>query len=415
MAMKLTKSAIDRLVYAKTPRNQGARTTYPQDIYWDDDLPGFGIRIYPTGKKSFVLFYRAKGRQHMMTLGPYGPITLDQARSSARKQLADIIDGGDPLTTRKHAARGEKVLDLCLTYLERHARVHKKSVRDDESRIRRHIIPAWGNHQIRSITRTDVAAMHHQIGQQAPYEANRVLALVRTMFKLARQWGYLDNNAANPAHDITMFKEKKRDRWLTPEELPRLAEAINNVTNIYARAAMWMYLLTGARKSELLNATWDTVDWHRKELCIPNTKSGRVHYVPLSGPALALLGDLPQHATNPYVFVGHKQGHHLVNIEKPWRAVRKAAGVEDVRLHDLRRTVGSWLAQAGNSLHLIGRVLNHSNQSTTAIYAQFGQDHVREALESHSHRILGAAGLKPAADVISLKTNIRLRNLSTGK
>jgi integrase len=132
------------------------------------------------------------------------------------------------------------------------------------------------------------------------------------------------------------------------------------------------------------------------------TKAGRVHYVPLSAPAMTILRELPRLGDNPYILPGHIHGRPIVNINRPWRRIRKAAGVEDVRLHDLRRTVGSWLAQSGNSLHLIGRVLNHSNQSTTAIYARFGQDHVRQALEEHAARLMGVAGKRPAAEMVKL-------------
>ena len=131
------------------------------------------------------------------------------------------------------------------------------------------------------------------------------------------------------------------------------------------------------------------------------TKSGRPHYVPLSEEAREILRSLPREEGNPYVFQGTKPGRHLVNIDKPWRRVRAAAGIEDVRLHDLRRTMGSWLAQAGNSLHLIGRVLNHSTPSTTQVYARFGDDHVRAAIESYGKRLMGAAGRRPRAPVIS--------------
>ncbi|MCK7574873.1 MAG: site-specific integrase [Chromatiales bacterium] len=224
------------------------------------------------------------------------------------------------------------------------------------------------------------------------------------MFDLARRWGFVPEDHSNPARDIDRFKEAKRDRWVTPEELPRLAQAINEEPNQSARFGLWLYLLTGARKSELLRARWEDVDWTRAELRLPDTKAGRVHYVPLSGPALALLREIPRDEGNPYILPGKLEGAHLVNINKPWNRVRKAAGVEDVRIHDLRRTVGSWLAQAGNSLHLIGRVLNHSNQSTTAIYARFGEDSVRAALEQHGTRIIGAAGLTPSADVTEIKT-----------
>jgi integrase len=206
----------------------------------------------------------------------------------------------------------------------------------------------------------------------------------------------------NPARSISRYREQKRDRWVSPDELPKLAQAIDTEPNVYVRMALWLYLLTGVRKSELLAAKWADIDWQRQELRLDDTKPKRTHYVPLSAPAIAILRDLPRLEGNPYILPGHIHGRPLVNINRPWNRIRKAAGVEDVRLHDLRRTVGSWLAQSDNSLHLIGRVLNHSNPNTTAVYARFGQDHVRQALEDHGARIMGIAGKHPAAKVVNI-------------
>lgn len=397
--MKLTKTAIDRLLYEGTANKQ--------DIRWDDTLPGFGVRPYPSGRKAFVLTYRINGRKHIMNLGHYGVLTLQEARAKARKTLAQVLDGHDPLEARQKLAKGETVKALCEAYLERHAKLHKKSWKDDQRRLNKYILPAWRNLKATSITRADAAAMHTKIGQAHRYEANRVLELVSKVFELARHWGFVPDDHPNPARDIDHFREEKRDRWITPEELPRLARAIDQEQNCYARAALWLYLLTGARRSELLTAKWSDINWSQKELRIPETKAGRAHYLPLSEPALALLRDLPRLEGNPYVLPGLKEHSHLVNISKPWRRIRTSAGVPDVRLHDLRRTVGSWLAQAGNSLHLIGRVLNHSNQSTTAIYARFGQDHVREVLEAHAKRLLAIAGKVPGVEVVELRQEPR--------
>ena len=281
--------------------------------------------------------------------------------------------------------------DLCAVYLERHAS-RKRSGHDDRRRIDRYVLPKWNKVKVAAITRAEIASLHHKIGQRAPYEANRVLALIRKMLNCARQWGFVSEAHINPASGIQAHREKSRDRYVTPQELPRLAKAIDDETNVYARAALWLYLLTGVRKSELLGARWDDIDWDRKELRLGETKAGRPHYVPLSGPAIALLNDLPREEGNPHILPGAKKGRHLVNISKPWLRVRKAAGVEDVRLHDLRRTVGSWLAQAGNDLHMIGKVLNHSTVTTSAVYARFGQDMVHQALEDHGQRLMAAAG-----------------------
>src|SRR5262249_43868481 len=151
--------------------------------------------------------------------------------------------------------QGETVRGLCEAYLERHAS-RKRSAYDDRRRITQHLIPAWGHRKTDSITRADVAALHTKIGQRATYEANRTVALLSKIFELARRWGFVPENAANPARGIDKFKEQKRDRWVKPEEMPRLAAAIAQDPNLYARAAIWLYLLTGVRKTELLKALW---------------------------------------------------------------------------------------------------------------------------------------------------------------
>ncbi len=246
----------------------------------------------------------------------------------------------------------------------------------------------WVNKSIKSITRNDVLALHNQIGEKTPYEANRLLRQLSKMFELAKDWNYLDHSDSNPAKGIKLFKEIKRDRWLTHNELPALIEAVDKEQNLYARIAIWLYLLTGVRKTELLTSKWSDVDFERKELRLSDTKAGRVHYVPLNEAAMDLLSRVPRLQDNPYIIPGSIKGKHLVNIAKPWGRIRKEAKLEDMRLHDLRRTVGSWLAQSGNSLHLIGKVLNHSNQSTTAVYARFAQDDVRDALEGHGKMLM---------------------------
>jgi integrase len=387
MTQKLTKLVIDKAVY----KGNGGGNEW--DVRWDPALPGFGVRVYPSGRKAFILRYRVSGRKRLLTIGTYGPITLEQARTQAKQRIGEVIQGEDPVEQRKKERQGETVRHLCEAYLERHA-AHKRSLRDDRRRIEQRILPVWGNRKADSISRADVAAIHSKIGQDAPYEANRTIALLSKMFELARRWGFVPENAANPAHGIDKFREHKRDRWVTHEELPRVTAAIATEPNLYVRAALWLYLLTGVRKTELLKTRWEDVDLVRRVLRLPETKAGRIHYVPLSPPAISLLERMPREAGNPHLLPSTKvPGHHLVNIEKPWRRVRKAADVEDVRLHDLRRTVGSWLAQAGNSLPLIGRVLNHTNPQTTAIYAHLGNDLARQALERHGELITSLAGV----------------------
>jgi integrase len=382
--MKLTKRIIEGLVYkGPAPR---------RDARWDDEISGLGIRVYPSGKKTFILSYRINNRKRLMTLGDFGILTLDQARKMAREELVGVLNDRDPLAKKEKASKEQTVKALCEVYMSRYARIHKKSWQEDDKRLRRHIITKWGNHSISSIQRTDVATFHAHIGQTAPYEANRTLRLLSKIFDLAIQWGFLEESHSNPAKSIRLFKEEKRDRWVKPAELPELAKAIDLEPNRVARNAIWLYLLTGARKSELLQAKWTDIDWERKELKIPETKAGRVHYIPLSTAAYELLKKITPTKDNPYILPGNVKGKPLVNISKPWKRICTQANLNDVRLHDLRRTVGSWLAQSGNSLHLIGKVLNHSNQSTTAVYARLSQDQGRQALEEYSEKLMGFVG-----------------------
>ena len=265
----------------------------------------------------------------------------------------------------------------------------KKSWKDDRNRIDSHILPAWKNTPISAITKNDVSKLHKKIGGRAVYEANRTLALIKRMFNLAIEWELLEP-PVNPAIGIKPFREIKRDRWLNPEEVSRLLKALQKEKNIYARSAFWLYLLTGLRKTELLTVKWDDIDITRAELRLPDTKSGKSHYLPLSKPAIEILSHIPKIDGNPFVLVGLKKESHLVNISKAWYRVKKNAEIENVRLHDLRRTVGSWLAQSGKSLHLIGSILNHQDQKTTQVYAHFHQDNTRDALEELGESIIAS-------------------------
>lgn len=396
-ARALTKSIIDKQGYPYEPGST------KQFILWDPSFPGFGMRVYPSGKKTFVVTYRVKEKKYIESIGPYGVLTLDEARIRAKLKFAQVLQGENPMEEKRREARGQRMSNLCDAFMERYSKLHKKSWKLDEQRIRDYIQPAWGSRRIDSITRRDVSDLHVQLGRQYPYLANRVIELLSKMFELAKKWGFLDESLMNPARGIDHFKEEKRDRWVTPDEMPRLAKAINDETNFYASKALWLFLLTGLRKNELLCAKWDDIDFSRRELRVPENKSGHVHYIPLSHEAIALLEQLPRVSGNPYVLPGDKDGSHLVNVDKPWRRVRKAAGVEDVRLHDLRRTVGSWLAQQGNTLHLIGRVLNHKNQATTAIYARFGQDYVAQAMEQHGRRLMEAVNAPTENKVVPIE------------
>lgn len=379
--IKLTQKIVDTAAYKGAASQQ-------RHVLWDAVFSGFGVRVYPSGKKAYVLSYRVHRRKRLMTIGDARVMTLIQARDKARNLLVDARDQKDPLERKQRESSIQTFKAFSQLYLERYAKKHKRSWKEDERRLQKGLIPHFGSKILTAIHRSDIGAYHARVGSETPYEANRQLRLLHKMFSLASEWGYIEENATNPVHKITYHKEKKRERFLNRDELVKVFQALTTEQNLYACAAIWMYLLTGARKNELLQAKWKEVDFENQSLRIPLNKSGKVHYVPLSSTAIAILRQIPKVKDNPYIFAGHKSGHHLVNITKPWKRVVTAAGIEHARVHDLRRTVGSWLAQSGKSLPLIGKVLNHTNPSTTAIYAVLAQDSTREAMEEHGSRLL---------------------------
>lgn len=385
--MRLTKKVIE----AATHPASG------QVFLRDSGLQGFGVRLTP-GAKSFILERFIHGRVRRMTLGRYGELTLDQARDLAREKIGEIAKGSDPAEERRRHRQSATWGDLERLYLERHA-IHKKSRRNDEGFLKNHLAH-WRTRKLVSITREEIIRLHAKLGAEpstvvrpgspaprpAPRLANSVLALIRSMLNLATDWGLY--GGSNPCVRIKKFPEVKRDRFVTPDELPALFQAMQEEKNVFVRAAFFVSLLTGARRAEVLTMRWADLDCTQGLWRIPETKSGRVHLLPLPHPVLDELQKLPRLAGNEFVFVGRWGKGHLVNITKPWTRIRTAAGLEDVRIHDLRRTLGSWLVAQGHSLPLIGKALNHSSISTTQIYARLQLDPVREALEHNAERML---------------------------
>jgi len=372
--MKLTKKVVEAVDHP----SQG------QAFVRDDELRGFALRITP-GSKTFILERAIHGRVRRMTLGRFGALTVDQARDLAKVKIGEIAQGNDPAEARKQRRQSATFGDLETLYLERHA-VHKKSASNDVTLLDKHLA-GWRSRRLSAITRADVSTRHAEMGSMgSTTNANRMIALVRCMFNLAQDWGL--HPGPNPAARIKLFKEVKRDRFVTPAELPKLWKALAKEPNPYVRGAFFIGLLTGARRSEVLTMQWTHLDLQQGLWRIPTTKADRPHTLPLPRPVIEELQKLPRLDGNPFVFCGRWGKSHLVNISTPWKRIRKEAGLHDVRIHDLRRTLGSWLVAAGASLPLIGKTLNHSQQSTTAIYARLQLDPVRAALEANAITML---------------------------
>lgn len=251
-------------------------------------------------------------------------------------------------------------------------------------------LPARG--RITEITRQDVSKLHHSL-RAKPYMANRVLAVLGKLFNLAEFWGYRPDRS-NPCLHVKKYHEEKRERMLSAEELGRLGEALNAYDGSpYVVAALKLLVFTGARLSEILALRWEQVDFERGEARLANHKTSRktgAKTVHLPPPALEVLASLPRLESNPYVIVGKVEDAHLVNLQKPWREIRKAAGLNDVRIHDLRHAFASVAASSGMSLPIIGKMLGHSQPQTTSRYAHLADDPIKAAAASTAGKIEAA-------------------------
>jgi site-specific recombinase XerD len=376
--MKLTKKAIDG---AKHPESG-------QVFLRDDEIKGLAVRV-TAGSKSFVLERWIHGRVRRLTLGRFGDITLEQARGLAREKIGDIAKGQDPAEARRAQRRSVTWHELETLYLERHA-VLKKSRSNDERILNTHVAH-WRPRRLSAITRADVYDVHTRLGAAGhPVGANGVVRIVRAMFNKAKEWGVLEGE--NPAAKVKLFREIARDRFVLPTELPRLWQAIQGEPNPFVKAALVTALLTGARRGEVLRMRWGDVDVEAGIWRLPMTKSGQPHVVPLPAPVRRELAALPRFADNEFVFCGRRTGEPLFDLKGPWQRIRKEARLDDVRIHDLRRTLGSWLVSAGASLPLIGKALNHSRPETTQIYARLQIEPVRQALEDNAATMLAVIG-----------------------
>jgi|GEM_PF-470911 len=359
-----------------------------QCIYWDKALENFGVRIYASGYRVYVCSYRINQRKRLVKLGRVNVLTLDQARKKATAYLGKVASNEDPQRETDAARELKTIDDLCDLYIDGHAKKKKKTWKNDESMLRRLIKPKLKGRYAVSISSADLESIHATFGAEHPYGANNFLKVYRKMVNWAKIAGYLPKDYQSPTVGIVRFPERKRRRFVTPVEMPRLLASIEQEPNDYARHAIWLLLLTGLRSVELLKAKWADIDWDMGTLFIGLTKNGEPLLAPLSDAAIARLKVILRIEGNPYIICSRKNGRHLTGLGEHLRRALKRAGLENIHIHDLRRTVGSWLAQSGTSLHLIGDVLNHRDQSTTAGYAYFQTQQRRDALTGHADKVL---------------------------
>ena len=388
MRDKITKRSVDAL----RPAADGSEA-----VIWDTEVKGFGVRAQRGGSKSYIVHYRAgTGRGaplRKVTIGRHGaPWTAETARKEARRLLGLVEGGADPAAAKIARREAPTVADLVERFFAEHVQAKRKASTALVYRqlLGRVVLPALGKRKVADITRADVAKFHHE-NRAAPYQANLMRAMLSKMFNLAEVWG-LRPDGSNPCRHVEKFRERKRERMLSPAELARLGDALAAFEGSpYAVAAVKLLVFTGARLGEVLGLRWEWIDFERGEAKLPDSKSGAktLHLPP---PALQVLTELPRLEGNPHVIVGQKAGAAMGDIQTPWRAIRGAAGLDDVRLHDLRHAFASVAASSGMGLPIIGKILGHTQAATTHRYAHLASDPVKAAAAAVAGKIAAAMG-----------------------
>ena len=393
--IKITKRSVEAL-----------KVTSKDYIAFDTDLPGFGVRVMPSGKRFFLVQYRRHGRTRRVMIGQFGIVTAELARREATIKLGSVRGAdGDPAALRDADRQSTTMKELGARFLTQYIPVRCKPSTQAEYRrsVELFLDPFFAKQHVRSVTTADVAELHGSLSH-IPYQANRTLGVLSKMMNLAETWGIRDKHT-NPCEDVERYPERKRERFLSPQELQRLGEAlttaeVSQTETKYAVAAFRILLLTGCRLSEIQKLEWRYVDLEQKELRLPDSKTG-AKTIHLGETVVALLNALPRVTGNPYVIAGKKENAHLTDLQHPWRRIRKAAGLSDVRIHDLRHTFASGGLLVGEGLAMIGKLLGHTQVQTTARYAHLASDPVKEAATRISDRL--ALALFTSVDDASAK------------
>ena len=362
---KLTKRVVDALSVEKDDA-----------VFWDRELAGFGVRVYATGRKVYVVQSRGPWGPKRVTLGKHGEMSTDEARKTASGVIDRIKRGEEPEPRPPEAA--PTVAGLAGRFMRDHAETHCKPVtaRTYRSYIGNHILPALGGKALAEVGRAEVSAFHHGL-RATPGAANAVLGLLSRMFRMAEAWGLVPPGS-NPCRAVRRYRTRKCERFLTPEEFHRLGRALRDLETEgkawpSAVAAIRLLALTGCRRSEILDLRWDDVDRTAGELRLRDSKAGP-RMVPLTAPAKRVLEGVPRSPDNPWVFPARHGDGRLTDLHHYWEAVRERAGLHDVRIHDLRHSYASRALALGESLSAIGRLLGHRHVVSTARYAHLMRD-----------------------------------------
>jgi integrase len=360
----------------------------------DTQVKGLRVMVYPTGVKTFILCRKIKRSSERIKIGRCDDITIMMARKQAEKLNAFIALGGNPSQERSEERKEINFKELYEHYYNQYAVPHTKRPDQNRKMIDYHIIPAIGRLKLREVTPERIRKLHAHMGKHSGHGgANRVVNLVSAVFNFGIKNGY--HKMANPCYGLTKFRETSRDRFLSRTELKSFFESLSFEDQLY-QDYFSILLFTGARKSNVLAMRWKDLDFDLKRWRIPEseTKNGEVNTVGLSDKSIEILTRRKQsqdelNIQSPYVFPSTGASGYLNDPKKAFDRIKKRIGVKDIRMHDLRRTLASYMAISGVSLPIIGRALNHKSQVSTAIYARLDMEPVLSAVNIATSAMLG--------------------------
>ncbi len=368
---------------------QSVARLQPGDTIWDTDLKRFGVRRR-VNRISYCVKTQIDRRQKWITIGRNGPMTPAEARTEARTILGAIDAGQDPTRDRDTRRTLPTFDELADRWLAEHVEIKRKASTSREYRrlVDRHLRPALGRVRVDRITRADVMELHAGFSH-APYAGNRAVAVLSSIMTFSEGLGYR-SPLSNPCRGVERFKEQKRKRPLTATELATLwahLKSLDGSANPFILGAIRLLLLTGMRREEALTLRWANVDRDARLIHLIDAKKGPRDVI-LSGEAVRVLDGLPRVDGNEFVFVGQRHGQRLVNISETWRHIRQTLGFPDVRIHDLRHTIGSMMARSA-PLVVVRDALGHSEIATTSDYSHAANEDVRRAVDEFAEMIEG--------------------------
>jgi integrase len=383
-AVRFTKAKLEAI---QPPSMKEGATGSVYDSYKDTEEKGLQLLVSHSGSKVFYLYKKIQGRPQRIRLGSFPDISIEQARKKATQAKSQIAEGTNPNEEKKRLRADISFGDYFVHhYLEEHAKPNKKSWQQDE-KLNRLYLAKLQTRKMSSISKDEIEKLHRSLTQdKGAYSANRVLALVSTVYNRAIEKGW---HGVNPVQGIKKNKEKSRDRFVQGDELQRFFAAVAEVPNELMRDYFLISLFCGQRRSNIMAMRWDQIDFKLKFWYIPDTKSGDPHTVVLIDPALEILQRRKRNAESEWVFPSDVSASgHLEEPKRSWQSLLKRAQIENLRIHDLRRTLGSYQAITGASLPIIGKSLGHKSINATAIYARLQNDPVRASMDAAAKAML---------------------------